>query len=75
MCNARLNGVDLRSVDFRAADMIAIEIEHVQSIAGADFTMVQGLHKETKAQLRTRHFTELDVWNAYTRKTTRESLE
>ena len=55
--------------------MIAIEIEHVQSIAGADFTMVQGLHKEAKAQLRTRHFTELDVWNAYTRKTTRESLE
>ena len=74
LCKARLNGADLRGADFRAADMTGVEMEHVQSIAGADFTMVQGLHKETKAQLSTRHFTELDVWNAYTRKTTRDSL-
>jgi hypothetical protein len=54
--------------------MTGVEIEHIHSIAGADFTMVQGLSEETRAKLRTRPFAELDVWNAYTRRTTRESL-
>ena len=50
------------------------EMEHLQSIAGADFTLAQGLTQATKAMLSSRPHSELDVWNAYTRTTTRESL-
>jgi hypothetical protein len=49
-------------------------MEHLQSIAGADFTLAQGLTEATKAMLKSRPYSELDVWNAYTRTTTRESL-
>ncbi|WP_235006753.1 pentapeptide repeat-containing protein [Calothrix rhizosoleniae] len=72
--NARFNGADLQGADFRAADMTGVEIEHIQSIAGADFTMVQGLSQETRARLCARPSQELDIWNSYTRRTTRESL-
>ncbi len=72
---ARLNGADLQGVDFRAADLTGVEIEHIQSIAGADFTLLQGLSPENRSQLLSRPARELDVWNPYTCTTTRQSLE
>lgn len=72
--NARLTGADLRDADLRATDLCDAEMEHLQSIAGADFTLAQGLTEATKAMLKSRPYSELDVWNAYTRTTTRESL-
>jgi uncharacterized protein YjbI with pentapeptide repeats len=72
--NARLNGVDLQGADLRAADLSGIEIEHLNSIAGADFSLVQGLDPKIRAMLLGRSSQELDVWNAFTRRTTRQSL-
>ena len=73
--DARLTGVDLRMADLRAADLSGVALEHLHSIAGADFTLVQGLSEANKALLCSRPPSELDVWNAYTRRTTRESLD
>jgi uncharacterized protein YjbI with pentapeptide repeats len=72
--HARLNGVNLKGADLRAADLTGIEIEHLDSIAGADFSQVQGLNSEIRAMLLGRSAAELDVWNAFTRRTTRQSL-
>lgn len=72
--NARLNGVDLQGADLRAADLSNVEMENLQSIAGADFSLVQGLSEANRAMLLKRPTTELDVWNPYTRRTTRQSL-
>jgi uncharacterized protein YjbI with pentapeptide repeats len=72
--HARLTGADLSGVDFRGADFRGVEMEHLQSIAGADFTLVQGLSEAGRSMLLSRPAAELDVWNAYTRKTTRDSL-
>jgi hypothetical protein len=49
-------------------------MEHLQSIAGADFTLAQGLSEANRAKLLSRSSAELDVWNPYTRRTTRQSL-
>jgi uncharacterized protein YjbI with pentapeptide repeats len=72
--NARLNGADLQGVDLRAADLSGVEMEHLQSIAGADFSLVRGLSEANRAMLLGRSSAELDVWNSYTRQTTRQSL-
>jgi hypothetical protein len=61
--------------DLRAADLSGVEIEHLHSIAGADFSLVQGLSEANRAKLLSRSSAELDVWNPYTRQTTRQSLE
>ena len=47
----------------------------VGNIAGADFTMAQGLTRRSRGQLLGRSTQELDVWNGLTRNTTRRSLE
>jgi hypothetical protein len=64
----------LQNVDFRAADLTGAELNNLQSIAGADFGDVQGLSEATRAMLCARPSSELDTWNAFTRRTTRESL-
>jgi hypothetical protein len=51
-----------------------IKIEHVESISGADFSQVQGLSDDIRSILLGRSAAELDTWNAFTRRTTRQSL-
>ena len=72
--NAGLNGVNLEGTDLRAADLTGVEMEHLTSIAGADFSQVQGLSDEIRSSLLGRTAAELDVWNPFTRRTTRQSL-
>ncbi|MEO0491708.1 MAG: hypothetical protein AAFZ49_19470 [Cyanobacteria bacterium J06659_2] len=59
----------------RAVDFTDAEFDTLESIAGADFTLVQGISQEKRAYLQSRPEAELDTWNAFTRKTTRESLQ
>jgi uncharacterized protein YjbI with pentapeptide repeats len=80
--DAALSGADLHRayltgamVDLRAANLSGVEFEHLGSIAGADFSLVQGLSDNARAMLKSRPPAELDVWNSFTRRTTRESLE
>jgi uncharacterized protein YjbI with pentapeptide repeats len=72
--NARLNGAELQNVDLRAADLTGAELNNLQSIAGADFSSVQGLSPSVRGMLCSRPTAELDTWNPFTRRTTRESL-
>ncbi|HBE47852.1 MAG TPA: pentapeptide repeat-containing protein, partial [Cyanobacteria bacterium UBA11369] len=72
--NVRLNNVDLQGADLRAADFTGVEIEQLNNIAGADFSRIQGMSEAIRKMLLSRPDTELDVWNAFTRRTTRESL-
>ena len=71
---ASLNSVNLSGVDLRAADLTDVTMEHLESIAGADFGQVQGLSDDLRAHLLSRPASELDVWNSYTRRSTRDSL-
>jgi hypothetical protein len=73
--NARLNGANLAGADLRAADMTGVEFEQLESIAGADFTQVQGLSDEMRSRLLSQPPQELDTPHALTRRTTRASLE
>lgn len=74
LVNARLTGADVSGVDFRGANLSYTDMEHLQSIAGADFGQVQGLAETVRSQLLSRPAAELDVWNSYTRRSTRDSL-
>ena len=71
---ASLNNVNLSDVDLRAADLTDVQFELLESIAGADFSRVQGLSEEARARLLARPASELDQWNPYTRRSTRDSL-
>lgn len=71
---ALLVGVELQSSDLRAADLTEANLDRVQSVAGADFTLVQGLSEETRAMLCSRPAQELGTWNAFTRNNTAQSL-
>ena len=57
------------------ADLTNIEFEQLESIAGADFTKVQGLSEQQRSRLLSYSTEELDTWNSFTRTTTRASLE
>ncbi|MEM8613988.1 MAG: pentapeptide repeat-containing protein, partial [Cyanobacteria bacterium P01_H01_bin.105] len=59
----------------RASDLTGVDFEMVGSIAGADFTMAQGLTPNSRGQLLRHPTNELDVWNGLTRNTTRRSLD
>ena len=69
----QVNGANLAGVDLRAADLTDIEFEQIESIAGADFSQVQGLSAEKRSHLVNHSAAELDTWNSFTRHTTRES--
>ncbi len=75
LTNARLNGANLAGADVRAADLTDIEFEQLESVAGADFTHVQGLSEEMRSRLLSQPAQELDTPHALTRRTTRASLE
>jgi hypothetical protein len=66
---------DLTKFDLRAADLTDIEFEQIESIAGADFSQVQGLSAEKRSHLLSHSTQELETWNSFTRRTTRDSLE
>ena len=74
LVSARFNSAQLDQVDFRGADMTEIQMENPQGITGADFYRVQGLSGNLRAMLLGRPATELDVWNGFTKRTTRDSL-
>lgn len=71
---AGLNGANLAGADLRAADLTDIEFDRLESIAGADFTHAQGLTPELRSRLLSYPTKELETYNAFTRRTTGESL-
>ena len=72
--NAILIGAELQGADLRAADLTGANLEQLKSIAGADFSLVQGLTEEARAMLRSRSSKELGTWNSFTRNNTAQSL-
>ena len=74
LCKARLNGANLAGIDLRAADLTDVEFEQFESIAGADFSQVQGLSDEMRSRLLTHPAEQLDTIHPLTLKTTRDSL-
>lgn len=71
---ARLNGAELQGADLRAADLTDANLEQLQGIAGADFTLAQGLTDEVKAMLCCHPSKDLGTWNTFTRSNTAQSL-
>ena len=74
LTNARLNSTQLEQVDFRGANLTGIQMENPQAITGADFYRAQGLSQDLRASLLGRSPDELDVWNSFSRRSTRDSL-
>ena len=75
MCRGtRFTGAQLNQADFRGADLSEAGLEGAETIEGADFCLAIGLD-QIAAELLRRPYKELDSWNAFTRNTTRKSLE
>ena len=72
--NARLQGANLMGADLRAVDFTGTEFEQLESIAGADFTLAQGLTQEQRVLLLGFPSQDLDLPHGLTRNTPRESL-
>ncbi len=72
---ANLADAELQRADFRAASLTDVDFSAVDSIAGADFSGVVGLTAEGRSKLLSHGSAELNEWNAFTRQTTRRSLE
>ena len=67
-------GAELKGADLRAADLTGADLSHLQSIAGADFSLVKGLSQSDRAHIASFPAQELSTWNAYTRRNTKDSL-
>ena len=67
-------GTELQRADLRAANLTDADFSAVGSIAGADFGDAVGLSEQSRAKLLSHPAAELDEWNAFTRRTTRQSL-
>ena len=72
--NARLGNAELKGVDFRAADLTGANLDNIQNIAGADFSMVVGLSEQGRSAILGFPSQDLTTWNAYTRCNTKDSL-
>jgi uncharacterized protein YjbI with pentapeptide repeats len=72
---ARLNGANVAGVDFRAVDFTGVEFDSLESIGGADFASSIGLTDSQRRYLLSHSEIELDTWNNFTRRTTRQSLK
>jgi uncharacterized protein YjbI with pentapeptide repeats len=72
--NAMLIGAELRGADLRAADLTGANLEQLKNIAGADFTLAQGVTEAMKSLLRGHNSEELGTWNSVTRNSTAQSL-
>jgi hypothetical protein len=64
----------LAGADFRATDLTDASFEQFESIAGADFTLAQGLSAAMRACLLSQPAEQLDTVNVLTLKKTRDSL-
>jgi uncharacterized protein YjbI with pentapeptide repeats len=73
--HARLSSTELKGADLRATDLTEANLSNLQNIAGADFSLAQGLSDETRASLLSYSPVELTTWNPYTRCNTKDSLE
>lgn len=69
-----MNGANLARADLRAADLTGMEFEQLESIAGADFSQVQGLSEEMRSRLLNQPAQELEAAHPLTLQTTLESL-
>ncbi|WP_293139671.1 pentapeptide repeat-containing protein [Okeania sp. SIO3I5] len=72
--NARLNAVELDGADLRAADLTGASLDNIISIAGVDFSLVQGLSDDARAMLCGYPGKDLSTWNSFTRTNTESSL-
>ncbi len=71
--NARLEGANLSGADLRATNWQGVELERVEDISGADFSMAVGLSERLRQFFL--HLTGIDQTHALTRQSTRRSLE
>ena len=71
---ASLAGAELQSCDMRATNLTDVDMSAVGNISGADFSEAVGLDEAGRSKLLSHAENELNEWNAYTRKTTLESL-
>jgi uncharacterized protein YjbI with pentapeptide repeats len=72
--SAKLIGAELKGADLRAADLTDANLEQLANIAGADFSLAQGVTDAMKAILRGHSAQDLGTWNATTRTSTAQSL-
>jgi uncharacterized protein YjbI with pentapeptide repeats len=72
--DARLNGANLAGADFRAADLTGINFEQFESIAGADFSQVQGLSEEMRSRFLSHAAPQLETIHPLTLTSTLDSL-
>ena len=72
--DALLNAVELDGADLRAADLTGASLNNIISIAGADFTLVQGLSDDARAMLCAYPDKDLGTRNYFTRTNTESSL-
>ena len=72
---ARLNGANLAGADLRAADLTEAAFEQLETIAGADFSQVQGLSEELRSRLLSQPAQELETIHPLTLKRTVDSLQ
>ncbi|NES65915.1 MAG: pentapeptide repeat-containing protein, partial [Okeania sp. SIO2D1] len=72
--DTRLNGVELEGADLRGADLTGASLDNIPSIAGVDFTLVQGLSDSARAMLCGYSGKDLGTWNSFTRTNTKNSL-
>ena len=70
-----MSGAELKGADLRAADLTDANLEQLKNIAGADFTLAQGLTEAMKSLLRGYTVQELGTWNFITRTNTAQSLD
>ena len=72
--DALLNAVELNGADLRGADLTGASLNNIISIAGADFTLGQGLSDDARAMLCAYPRKDLGTWNSFTRTNTESSL-
>jgi len=72
--DARLGNVNLEWADCRAADFGGVEVDLLESIAGADFYKAQNISAGLRSFLLGQPLSALNTRNSFTRRTTKESL-
>jgi uncharacterized protein YjbI with pentapeptide repeats len=69
-----LNGANLAGADLRAVNFSEADFEQFESIAGADFSMAQGLTDAMRSRLLKHPQSQLETRNSFTLKTTIATL-
>jgi hypothetical protein len=71
-CSLRLRSVQDAQPNLQFFDVSGVL--HLTISTGAEFDRVQEMINNTRSMLLSRSRAELDTWNAFTRRTTRQSL-